>query len=310
MAVKMYARRVVAGDEPFRGVLREIKKELGHEEPPPRTWTDANPGPFEQWAKELAENEKLLKTITDMRELKDREAWLNDTHQLFAIEGSDIIPKKASKVRIDPAMGFGVLREDLGGGYNDLTFVFSRKLGGASLKKAWLRAVIYGHLLHDFAMLSAAGSDWAERDADNRIDATTAVVPDAYDPLYAKCGSGAAVDTLIKYYGHQYAFLGGLSGAGDEDRIHAVAHKCVIDGADGKVHAPPRNDETDVEGPAPGSYLALRQMMARFSDMDLTVAKMADETPTAEDETIEDGEALLKKLEAEQAANPKEDAEE
>jgi hypothetical protein len=300
MAVKMYARRVVAGDEPFRGVLREIKKELGHEEPPPRTWTEANPPPFDQWAADLVANEKLIKTITDMRELKDREAFLNDTHQLFAIEGSEIIPKKAAKVRIDPAMGFGVLREDLGGGYNDLTFVFSRKMSGSQLKKAWLRAVIYGHLLHDFQMLSAAGSDWAVRDADNRIDSTTAVVPDEYDPLYAKCGSGAAVDTLIKYYGGKYPILSDLSGAKDEDAIHAVAHKCVIAGADGKVHAPAKDDDTDVEGPAPGSYLALRQMMARFSDMDLTVAKMADETPTKEDETIDENEKLLKALEASQ----------
>jgi hypothetical protein len=173
-------------------------------------------------------------------------------------------------------------------------------MGGSSLKKAWLRAVIYGHLLHDFQMLSAAGSDWAERDADNRIDSTTAVVPDAYDPLYAKCGSGAAVDTLVKYYGGKYAFLNDLSGAKDEDAIHAVAHRCVIDGADGKIHVPPKGDKTDVEGPAPGSYLALRQMMARFSDMDLTVAKMADETPTAEDETIDENEKLLKALEASQ----------
>lgn len=309
MAVKMYARRVVAGDEPFRGVLREIKKELGHEEPPPRTWAEANPPPFDKWAAELASNEKLMRVITDMRELKDREAFLNDTHQLFAIEGSPIIPKKAAKVRIDPAMGFGVLREDLGGGYNDLTFVFSKKLSGPALKKSWLRAVIYGHLLHDFQMLSAAGSDWAVRDADNRIDSTTAVVPDEYDPLYAKCGSGAAVDTLIKYYGGKYPILSDMSGAKDEDAIHSVAHKCVIAGADGKIHVPPKDDDTDVEGPAPGSYLALRQMMARFSDMDLTVAKMADETPTAEDEVIDENEKLLKALEAQQKPGGGEDEE-
>ena len=52
MAVKMYARRVVAGNEPFRSVLRGIKKELGKEEPPPRTWEEldgqrlsSRPGP-------------------------------------------------------------------------------------------------------------------------------------------------------------------------------------------------------------------------------------------------------------------------
>jgi hypothetical protein len=297
MAVKMYARRVVAGDEPFRGVLREIKKELGHEEPPPRTWAESNPAPFDQWAARLVENEKLMRVITDMRELKDREAFLNDTHQLFVVEGSQLVPPKAKKVRVDPSMGFGVLREDLGGGYNDLTFVFSRKLGGSSLKKAWLRAVIYAHLLHDFQMLSAAGGDWAERDENNRIDPKTAVVPDAYDPLYAKCGSAAAVDTLIAYYRDNYAFLADMQGSKDEDRIHAIAHTCVISGADGKVHVPPKGDKTDVEGPAPGSYLALRQMMARFTDMDLTVAKMADERPTAEDELIDEQEKLLKELE-------------
>jgi hypothetical protein len=36
MGVKMYARRTVAGDEPFRSVLRQISKDLGQEELPPR----------------------------------------------------------------------------------------------------------------------------------------------------------------------------------------------------------------------------------------------------------------------------------
>jgi hypothetical protein len=35
-------------------------------------------------------------------------------------------------VKIDKEIGYGFLREDLGGGYNDLTFVFSAKLAGAS----------------------------------------------------------------------------------------------------------------------------------------------------------------------------------
>lgn len=294
MDVKMYARRVVAGDEPFRGVLREIKKELGKEEPPPRTWEESMDQPLLAYAKQVRSNEELLEKITNLRELREREEYLNDTHSIWAMQGSEMVPDKAKSESIDKNLGFAVLREDLGGGYNELTFVFSKKLKGDELKKAFLRSVVYGSLLHDFQMLATAGSDFAKRDADNVIDAKTAVVPDEYDPLYAKCGSGAAVDTLIAHYGSKYPELAGLRGAKNPDSVLTAAHECVIEGARGDIHVPAKDDDKDVEGPAPGSRLGLYQMLARFEDLD--VSAMANEEKTEEDEVIEDAEAVLKRI--------------
>ncbi|MEM6291144.1 MAG: hypothetical protein AAGA54_07755 [Myxococcota bacterium] len=296
MGVKMYARRVVAGDEPFRSVLRTIKKELGQEEPPPRTWEESMDPAFVAWAGTMKGNDELMAQVTNMKELRDRQEWLTDTHSLWLMQGSDKTPPKAKNLKIEKELGFGVLREDLGGGHNELTFVFSKKLSGAKLKKAFVRSVIYGHLLHDFGMLATAGSDWAKRNADNMIDAKTAMVPDEYDPLYAKCGSGAAVDSLIKHFKNDYKILEGMSGAKDEEAILNAAHKCVIAGADGKVHVPAKGDEKDVEGPAPGSRLALFQMLARYEKLDVDLAAMGNDKPTEEDDTIAEQEALLKSL--------------
>lgn len=298
MGVKMYARRVVAGDEPFRGVLRTIKKELGKEEPPPLTWEESMDGPFLAWAKDIKDNEELFIKLTDLRELKDREEYLNETHSLWVVEGSSKVPAKAKGTKIDPELGFGVHREDLGGGYNELTFVFSKKLGGTGLKKSFLRSVIYGQLLTDFGMLATAGSDFAKRTEDNVIDSTTAVVPDKYDPLYARCGSAAALDTFITHFKGKYPFLADLPAQGDQDAILNAAHKCVIDGAAGEIHVPAKGDMKDVEGPAPGSRLALYQMLARFENIDVNMAKMASEAKTEEDEVIEDAEAVLKRIKA------------
>lgn len=293
MEVKMYARRVVAGDEPFRGVLREIKKELGKEEPPPRTWEESMDAPFVAWAKQIRSDEKLAEKLTNMRELREREEFFGDTHSLWVMEGSEKVPEKAKDVAIDRELGFAALREDLGGGYNDMTYVFSRKLKGSALKKAYLRSIIYGHLLHDFQMLATAGSDFAKRE-DGIIDAKTAIVPDEYDPLYAKCGSGAAIDTFVANFKSEFDLLSDVSGAKNPDKVLNEAHECVIEGARGDIHIPAKDDDKDVEGPAPGSRLALYQMLARFENVDVTA--MQDETPTEEDETIAEQEALLKKL--------------
>ena len=307
MDVKMYARRVVAGNEPFRTVLRGIKKELGKEEPPPRTWLESMKSPqFATWGKEIQGNEELLIKLTNYRELRDREQFVNDTHSLWVMQGSSEVPAKANKARIDPKMGFAALREDLGGGYNDMTFVFSKKLSGAALKKAYIQSIIYGHLLHDFFYLSAAGNDWAKRTNDGLIDAPTAVVPDEYDPLYARCGSGSAVDTFIAHYGGDFDFLAGLSAVKDEEAIISRGHKCVIAGADGKVFIPKKPDGkmTYDDTPAPASRAALFQMLARFEKVDVSMAAMASQEKTAEDENISDLEARLKAIkEKENAGN-------
>lgn len=304
MEVKMYARRVVAGDEPFRSVLREIKKELGQEEPPPRTWEDSMTTPqFKAWAADIRKDEELLSIMTNMRDLRDRQAFISDTHSLWVIEGSSDVPDKAKKLRPDKETGFAVLREDLGGGHNDLTYVFSKKLSGPALRKAFLRSIIYGHLLTDFQMLSTAGSDFAERTADNVVDAATAVVPDKYDPLYARCGSAAAIDTFINHYGGEFSILDGLSSSDKNgEKLLDKAHECVIDGARGKIYIPAEDNDKDVEGPAPGSRLGLYQMLVRFENMDADVAAMGQDKRTAEDDTIDEGEAILQALKAKEKA--------
>jgi hypothetical protein len=176
--------------------------------------------------------------------------------------------------------------------------VFSKGLSGGALKKAFLQSVIYAHLLHDFQMLSTAGSDFAQRDEDNVIDSRTAVVPDKYDPIYAKCGSEAAVNTLVAHYGGTYSVLSGLSGSKNSDAILDKAHKCVIEGARGDIHVPEKGDDKDVEGPAPGSRLALYQMLARYENIDVNIAKMDADVKTEEDDVIEDAEAVLKRIKA------------
>ncbi len=297
MGVKMYARRVVAGDEPFRSVLRGIKKELGKEEPPPLSWDESMTTPqFKEWGAKIKENEEFLIAMLNMKDLRDREEFLGDTHSLWVMEGSDKVPAKAGKLRPDKGMGFSALREDLGGGYNDMTYVFSKGLSGPALKKAYLRSIIYGQLLHDFGMLATAGSDFAQRTADNVIDATTAVVPDEYDPLYAKCGSAAAIDTFINNYKDKYPILADLPADSNPDSILNQAHECVIEGARGKIHIPPKDDDKDVEGPAPGSRLALFQMLARFENIDVNMARMGNDVVTPEDEKIDDIEAKLKAM--------------
>ncbi len=297
MDVKMMARRVVAGDEPFRSVLRTIKKQLGQEEPPPRTWMDSMGPEFKEWAAALEKDEKLFIIMTNMKDLRERVEFTGDTHGLWLVEGSPDIPEKAKS--LDPGAdpeGVAVLREDLGGGYNDLTFVFSKKLKGDALKGAFLYSMIYRQLLSDFQMLATAGGDFAKKGEDGSIDRESSIVPDKYDPLYARCGGRAALDTLIKFSGSKYSLLSGVRPkTKTEDKILKVAHTCVIDGARGDIKIPEKDDEFDVQGPAPGSRLALFQMLARFEDIDTSA--MAEEAPkTEEDKNIEDLEAKLKAI--------------
>jgi hypothetical protein len=301
MNVKMYARRVVSGEEPFRTVLRDIKRELGHEEVKPHTWAESMDEPFEEWAAEIAENEELLSKLTNLRELRQREDFMNDTHSYWVMHGSDMVPDKAKKLVPDKEKGFATLREDLGGGYNDMTYVFSKNLKPNELRYAFLRSIIYGSLLSDFQMLSTAGSDYAERDEENRIDPQTSVVPDKYDPLYAECGSQAALDTFIVHYEKEYPILQGLKPNNKGEKVLDTAHQCVIEGARGDVYIPAEDDDMDVEGPAPGSRLAFYQMLARFESIDVNLQAMANER-TEEDDVIEEYEAVLKRIKKEKEA--------
>lgn len=308
MGVKMYARRTVGGDEPFRSVLRTISQGLGQEELPPRNFADSVDPPFKPWAQAIEGDEKLLILLTNMKELKDRVEFLGETHTIWAQEGSALIPEKAKGVVIDKESGYGFFREDLGGGYNDLTFVFSAKLSGDALKRAFLHSMLFRQLLTDYQMLATAGGDFAKKNEDGGVDPNTSIVPDKYDPLYARCGGTAALDTMLVGYGTTFPLLAGLkSKQPSSDKALTVAHKCIIEGAKGDIRIPPKDDEFDTEGPAPASRLAIYQMLARFEKFDVDTAALAGDKRMAEDDTIEEQEKLLKQLKAQAEAQKKEE---
>lgn len=282
MGVKMYARREVAGDEPFKGILRAIRQDLGQQEPEPLTWESSHDAPFKGWADEVNNNPELFAILSNLKELRDQEDFRGDTHTLWVMEDSPMRPKKAAGVTIDPELGFGVHREDLGGGYQELTLVFSRKLGAAELKKAYLQSQIYRHLFVDFMTLSTAGGDFAEN-----------VVPDKYDPAYAKCGSQAAIDTLINSYKDTFPVLAGVKSALDnEEKIIERSVKCIVKECSPEIKNPDPNDVNDAEGPAPGSRLAFFQMIARFEKLGIDVEAMRKEEEKAPE--VLDAEAFLK----------------
>lgn len=299
MGVKMYARRLVGQDEPYRSVLKKIAKDFGQEEEPPRPFKDSVEAPFKQWAAAIEADEKLLTMLTNYKELRDRVDFLGEAHTLWAFEGGDLVPERARGVTIDKKIGYGFFREDLGGGYNDLVFVFSKKLSGNELKRAFLHSFLFRQLLTDFQLLSTAGPDFAQRGPDGSLDVATATVPDKYDPLYASCGATAALDTMLYSFGSEFSLLNGLpSKVKDSDAALKIAHKCIVDGAKGDIKIPAKNDEFDTEGPAPASRLALFQMLARFENIKVNTAVLAGDKRTAEDDAIDEGEKLLKQLKA------------
>lgn len=306
MGVKMYARRLVGQDEPFRTVLKAIAKDFGQEEVPPKPFKDSVDEPFKEWAAAVEKDEKLLILLTGLKELRDRVDFLGEAHTLWVIEGSPSAPERAKDVVIDKARGYGFFREDLGGGYNDLVFVFSKKLAGAELKRAFLHSLLFRQLLTDYMMLSTAGTDFAKRDLDGNIDVGSATVPDKYDPLYAGCGATAALETMLISYAGKFPLIEGLKAkAKDSQAALNAAHKCVIEGAKGDIKIPAKDDEFDTQGPAPASRDAFFQMLARFEDISYNASVLAGDKRTEEDDEIEAQEKLLKQLKAEAEAKNK-----
>ncbi|MEZ4381234.1 MAG: hypothetical protein R3A79_07785 [Nannocystaceae bacterium] len=302
MDVKMYARRAVSGDEPYRSLLRQLAKDIGTVEVKPRKWVDSVDPVFKDWAKAIEGNEELLTKLTNYRELRERVDFLNDTHGIWAVEGSSLIPDKAKDLKPDKKSGYAVLREDLGSGYNELTFVFDKKLSGAKLKRAFLHSLIFRQLLTDYQMLATAGGDWAERNSDGSLVKDTSIVPDEMDPLYARCGADGALDSLIAGYSGDFPILQGVPiNQKNSEKVISDAHKCVIEGGKPRIFVPAKDDEFALEGPAPASRLALFQMLARFEKIDVNMAGMGDDAKRLpEDDAIDDAEALLKQLEAKQ----------
>src|SRR5690606_33718110 len=114
---------------------------------------------------------------------------------------------------------------------------------------------------------------------------------------------GAATETLIQHFGSKYPILSDLKSNIPAEKILQQAHECVIEGARGEIHIPAKDDDKDVEGPAPGSRLALYQMLTRYENIDVNLAKMASEKKTEEDEIIEDAEAVLKRIKEKEKGN-------
>jgi hypothetical protein len=280
MGVKMYARRAVAGDEPFKSLLRDLRKNLGKQEPKPVAWENAHGPEFEDWAKEINGNDELFAMLTNLRELKDQEQFRGDTHAMWVVQGSPQVPDKAKKVKIDPDLGFGVHREDLGGGFQEMTFVFSKK--EKDRKKAYLQSHIYRHLFSDFQLLATAGNDFKE-----------GIVPDKYDPEYAYCASGAAIDSMILGYASEFPILQGVKpDTENPEKILTAAHECIIQRCSPDIKNPDPDDESDVEGPAPGSRLGFFQMLARFEKVDVDMDQMRKEE--VKSDAVLEAEALLK----------------
>ncbi len=282
MDIKMMARRRVGGDEPFRGVLRRIRKALGKEEPPPIAFEDAHDSVFQAWADSMVEDEEFFALVTGLEDLRDREEFKMDTHAQWFMQGSDKIPESAKGVKIDEELGFGVTREDLGGGYSEFVFVFSKKLKGDALKKAYLRSHVYRSLFTDYELLAGSGRDFEG-----------GTVPDKYDQEYAYCGSGAAIEALIAGKADDYKWLEGLAvKEANSDELLNQAHDCIVERCKPDIMDPPKDDPINTEGPAPGSRNGFFGMLARYEELDIDMNAMRKKEEKSD--AVKDAEALLK----------------
>jgi hypothetical protein len=280
MSIKLYARRVVAYDQPFKGVLRNLRKSFEMKEPEPISWADAHDEPFKAWAKTINDDDELFKMLTNLAQLREQEEFRGNTHSRWAIEGSPLIPDVARKVKIDPELGFGLHREDLGGGFQEITFVFSKKLRGNELKEAYLRSLIYRQVFSDFATLSAAGGDFEGGE-----------VPDEHDPDYAYCASRMALDAMINDFGKDKPLLDGLKAKiTNEDKLVSAGVDCLLARIPKGIDRGVEDDEA--RPPAMSSRTAFHQMLARFTKIDVNLDNMKKDVQKSQE--VLDAEALLK----------------
>jgi hypothetical protein len=282
MAVKLMARREVAGDVPFRPLLKQIKEQLGKTEPPPIKFVDAHDASLSGWAKAVQDDPKLFELLTNLTDLADRQEFLDNTHTLWLIEGSDRIPAEAKRAQVDPYLGFIAHRRDLGSGYNEITFIFPKKLAGEALKRAYLRSHLYRQVFSDFQLLASSGPDFE-----------AGVVPDKYDPEYAVCASMASLDAMISAHAADIPFMNGLKPEmKDENARLKAAHDCLLERCKPDIKHPPKDDPMDVEGPAPASRMALFAMLARFDMAGVDTNAMRVEREKSKE--VLDAEAFLK----------------
>ncbi|PRQ08601.1 hypothetical protein [Enhygromyxa salina] len=279
MGVKMYARRVVAYDQPFKPVLRNLRKTFEMKEPEPITWEAAHDAEFASWAKTINGDDALFKMFNNLDKLREQEEFRGDTHARWAMQGSSLIPEGV-KVKPEPELGFGIHREDLGGGYQEITFVFDKKLRGDALREAYLRSLIYRQVFSDFATLSAAGGDFE-----------TGQVPDENDPDYAYCASRMALDGAINDFADTQPLLAGLNSTEkNEDKLVSAAVDCVLERIPKGINRGVEGD--DARPPAMYTRTALFQMLARFTKVDVNLDNMKKDVEKPAE--VEDAEAFLK----------------
>jgi hypothetical protein len=278
MGVKMYARRVVAYDQPFKPILRSLRKSFEMKEPEPISWDAAHDPEFAEWAKTINGDDELFKMFTNLPNLREQEEFRGDTHARWTMAGSPSIPEGV-KVKYEEELGFGVHREDLGGGYQEMTFVFDEKLRGDALREAYLRSLLYRQVFSDFATLSAAGGDFE-----------SGQVPDEHDADYAFCASRMALDGAINDFAESKPILAGLkSTQTNEDLIVSTAVECVLARIPTGINRGTEGDEA--RPPAMYTRTALFQMLARFTKVDVNLDNMkADVQKTQE---VVDAEAFL-----------------
>lgn len=279
MDVKLRSREVVAYDEPFKPLLRSLRKRFGMKEPEPITWEAAHDAPFKSWASSIEKDDELFKMLTNLSELREQVEFRGDTHARWAIEGSSLIPADAGTIEIDEELGFGVHREDLGGGEQDMTFVFPKRSQGAALKQAYLRSLIYRQVFRDFATLSAAGGDFEG-----------GTVPDERDPDYAYCASRMALDGMLLDYGDKPLLTGLSASAGSEDEALRLAVECILERIPEGINRGVEGD--DARPPAPFTRQALFAMMARFTKVDVNLEGMKADIDKSQE--VQDAEAFLK----------------
>jgi hypothetical protein len=278
MGVKMYARRVVAYDQPFKPILRSLRKSFEMKEPEPITWEAAHDPEFAEWAKTINADDELFKMFTNLPNLREQEEFRGDTHARWTMAGSPNIPA-GLKVKFEDELSFGVHREDLGGGFQEMTFVFDKKLRGDALREAYLRSLIYRQVFSDFATLSAAGGDFE-----------SGQVPDEHDPDYAFCASRMALDGVINDFGAEKPILAGLkSTQTNEDVLVSTAVECVLARIPTGINRGTEGDEA--RPPAMYTRTALFQMLARFTKVDVNLDNMKADVQKTEE--VVDAEAFL-----------------
>ena len=280
MGVKMYARRVVAYDQPFKPILRSLRKSFGMKEPEPIAWEQAHDPEFAAWSKTINDDDELFKMFTNLAKLREQEEFRGDTHARWTMQGSKSIPE-GIKVKMDDELGFGVHREDLGGGYSEATFVFSKKLKKDELREAYLRSLIYRQVFSDFATLSAAGGDFEDGQ-----------VPDENDPDFAYCASRMALDAAINDYGEDEGkeILAGLeSTEKNEDKLVTNAVDCILERIPKGINRGVEGDEA--RPPAMYTRTAFFQMLARFTKVDVNLDNMKKDVEKPQE--VLDAEAFL-----------------